>query len=212
MSRVTTKTGVANLTASLLKVDAVTSIEPPDANSKYAKVASRWYDDSRRDVLADHIWNFAQKDVLLPADTTYVPIGRYGARYLLPADYIRVAWVADETVPETDYKVKDGYLYCNYSGALPFGYIYDHEDITKWSPKFIQTFARKLAANTSYDMVGSRDFTDSMEQKYIEYLSVASSVDGQESPPTHKIRRSRWRAAKEGHAMNGSDYQGRVVT
>lgn len=212
MSRVTTKTGVANLTASLLKIDAVTSIEPPDANSKFAKIASRWYDDSRRATLADHIWNFASEDVLLPADSTYTAIGRYGARYVLPADYIRVAWVADETNPETDYKIKNGFIYCNYTGALPFGYIYDHEDVTKWSPKFIETFARKLAANTAYDMTGSKDFTDTMEKKYVEFLSGAATVDGQESPPTHRIRRSKWKAAKEGRSMIGSDYQGRVVT
>ena len=211
MARVTTKTGVANLTASILKVDAVTNIDPPDANSKFAKVANRWYDDSRRDALADHIWNFAEKNVLLPADATYtVPIGAYGARYLLPADYIRLVWASDEKLPMTDYKIKDGYLYCNYSGSLPFGYIYDHEDITKWSPKFIQTFARKLAANMAYDMTGNRTFADEMEKKYIEYLSVASTVDGQESPPPQKIRRSRWKAAKEGYGVNG-DYMGRVV-
>lgn len=212
MARVTTKTGVANLTASLLKVDAVTNIDPPDANSKFAKIANRWYDESRRDTLTDHTWNHAEKMVLLAADSTYIPIGRYGARYVLPADYIRVSWVADETVPETDYKVKNGYIYCNCSGALPLGYIFDHEDITAWSPKFLQTMASKLAANMAYDMVGSRSFADEMEKKYILMLSTATTIDGQESPPTHKIRRSKWKAAKEGRSMIGSDYQGRVVT
>ena len=211
MSRVTTKTGVANLTASLLKVDAVTNIDPPDANSKFAKIANRWFDDSRRAALADHVWNFASTEVLLASDSTWTAIGRYSARYLLPADYIRVAWVGDETVPDTDYKIKDGYIYTNYSGALPFGYIYDHEDITAWSPKFIETFAHKLGANCAYDMTGSRDFADDMAKKYVIALSDATGIDGQESPPIAKIRRSKWKAAKEGAGINGGDYAGRVV-
>lgn len=212
MARVTTKTGVANLTASLLKVEAVTNIDPPDSSSKFAKVANRWYDDSRRDTLADHIWNHAETQVELPADTSWTPIGRYGARYLLPADYIRLVWIGDEDFPETDYKIKGGYIYCNYSGSLPIGYIFDQEDITKWSPKFIQTFARKLAANCAYDITGNRTFADEMENKYIQYLSIATTVDGQESPPTHKVRRSKWKAAKEGYGIGGSPYMGRVVT
>lgn len=212
MSRVTTKTGLANLTASLLKIDAVSSIDPPDQRSKFAKTANLWYDESRRDTLADHIWNFAETLVNLASDTTYTAIGSYGARYLLPADYIRIAWIGNEDTPETDYKIKGGYIYINWSGSLPIGYIFDQEDITKFSPKFIQAFARKLAANCAYDMTGSREFSNDMEKKYFEYLSVATGVDGQESPPTHKIRRSKWKAAKEGRAGLGSDYQGRVVT
>jgi hypothetical protein len=212
MARVTTKTGVANLTASLLKVDAVTQIDPPVTGSKFARIANQWYDESRRDALADHIWNCAETQVNLAADSTYTAIGSYGARYILPADYIRVAWIGDEENPITDYKIKNGYIYINYDGSLPFGYIFDQEDITKWSSKLLQVVARKLAANAAYDMTGNRTFATEMEQKYIEYLSVATTVDGQESPPTHKIRRSKWKAAKEGYGIGGSPYQGRVVT
>ena len=146
----------------------------------------------------------------MPADAT-APIFGYGARYLLPADYIRVATIGDEDNPETDYKIEDGYILTSVSSPLNLRYIFDQGEITKYSPKFIQTFARKLAANMAYDMTGSRTFSDSMELKYLEYLSVGSTVDGQESPPTHKLRKSKWKNAKEGRSVLGSDYQGRVV-
>lgn len=212
MARATTKTGVANLTASLLKIDAVTNIDPPDSNSKFAKLAGRWFEDSRREALAEHIWNCAETAVLLAADSSWTPIGRYGARYLLPADYIRVAWVADESNPETDYKIKNGYLYISYSGSLPIGYVFDQESIISWSPKFLMTMARCLAKNVAYDLTGNRTFADEMEKKYLDYVSTASTIDGQESPPPFSIRRSKWKAAKEGRSMLGSDYAGRVVT
>lgn len=211
MARVTTKTGLANLAASLLKVDAVTSIDPPDARSKFAKTANNWYDESLRDVLADHIWNFALKRVQLPADATAPAFG-YDVRYLLPADYIRVATIGDEDNPEKDYKVEDGYILTGVSAPLNLRYVYEQTDITKFSPKFIQCFARKLAANMAYEMTGNRTFANEMEQKYIEYLSSATGVDGQESPPTHKIRNSRWRRAKNARGLLDDNYSGRVVT
>lgn len=212
MSRVTTKTGIANLSASLLKVAAVTNIDPPDSRGTFAKIANQWYDESRRDTLADHTWNFAETEVTLAAEPAAPVAGRFGVRYLLPADYVRIAWIGDEAFPEKDYKIKKGYIYCNIASPLQIGYIFDQEDILQYSPKFIQTFARKLAANCAYDLTGNRTFAAEMEKTYIEYLSVATTVDGQESPPTHKIRRSRWKEAKEGFSMNGSVYQGRVVT
>lgn len=211
MSRVTTKTGLANLTASLLKIDAVSSIDPPDRNNKFAKKAAQWYDESRRDTLADHTWNFALKRVQLPQDAT-IPAFGYGARYLLPSDYIRVAVIGHEADPETDYTVEDGYILCNQSAPLNLLYVYDQQDITKMSSKFIQCFARRLAANIAYDMTGNRTFADEMEASYIQYLSVAMTVDGQESPPPYRIRRSKWKSAKEGFRPIGGVYQGRVVT
>ena len=211
MARVTTKTGIANLTASLMKTAAVTNIDPPDSTSKFAKIANRWYDESRRETLAEHIWNFALKRVRVAKDGTDPEFG-YGARYLLPADYIRVATLGDEDNPETDYVIENGYLLCNLSSPIDLRYIFDQEDITKYSPKFTQLMARSLAKNTAYDMTGSRTFAVEMENAYLSYLSTATGIDGQESPPTHRIRRSKWKAAKEGRALIGADYRGRVVT
>jgi hypothetical protein len=211
MARVATKTAIANLTASLLKVEAVTSIDPPDDDSKFAKLANRWYDDARRECLADHIWNFAIKRAQLASDSTSPDFG-YSVRYELPADYIRVATIGDEDNPETDYKVEDGYILCGIEAPMDFRYIYDQEDILKFSPKFIQCFIRKLAALMAYDLTGNRTFANEMEMAYVEYLSTAMSIDGQESPPTHRIRRSRWKAVREGNGRMGSTYLGRVVT
>lgn len=211
MARVTTKTGIANLTASLLKVNAVTSISPPDSNSKFATKAAQWYDEARRETLNDHIWNFAIKRVQLPA-ASETPAFGYGAKYMLPSDYIRVVSIGDEDDPETDYKIEDGYILSNLSAPLDLIYIYDQEDITKYTANFIQLFARKLGVYLAYDMTGNRSMVDTMEKAYQEKLSVAATVDGQESPPTHKIRRSKWRDAKEGRAVSRSYYQGRVVT
>lgn len=212
MARVTTKTGLANLTAGFLKVDGITEINPPDKGSKFAKKAAQWIDEARREVLQDHIWNFAEKEAQISAASPAPTVGRFNTKYLLPADYIRLVWLNDEIIPETQYKVKSGYIYCGITSPLAMGYIFDQEDITLMTPNFIQLWARKLAVYLAYDMTGSRSMVVSMEEAYKDKLTEAKGVDGQESPPTHKIRKSKWKAAKEGHSMLGTDYQGRVVT
>ena len=212
MSRVTTKTGIANLTASLLKVDAVTSIDPPDTGSKFAKKAAQWFDEARREVLSDHIWNFAETETNIAESATAPTAGMYSAKYPLPDDYVRIVWVGDEEWPEKNYKIKNNHIYINASGSLEIGYIYDHEDLTKWTPNFINLLARKLAVYLAYDMTGNRSMVETMKQEYNDKLLEAKGVDGQESPPPRKIKRSKWKAAKEGRGVLGSDYQGRVVT
>jgi len=212
MARVSTNTGLANLTAGLLKVDAVTNIEPPDKGSKFAKKAAQWIDEARREVLIDHIWNFAETEISLPAASPAPTAGRFGNKYLLPTNYIRLSWVGDELIPETDYKVKAGFIYTNLSAPIELGYIFDQEDISKMTPNFIQLWARKLAVYLAYDMTGNRSMVETMENSYKDKLTESKGVDGQESPPQYKIRKSKWKAAKEGRSINGTDYQGRVVT
>jgi len=212
MARISTTTGLANLTAGLLKVEAVTNIEPPDKGSKFARKAAQWIDEARREVLIDHIWNFAETEVSLPAASPAPTAGRFGSKYLLPPDYLRLAWVGDELIPETEYKVKNGFIYTNLNAPIELGYVFDQEDISKMTPNFIQLWARKLAVYLAYDMTGNRSMIETMENAYQSKLSDSKSINGQESPPEYKIRKSKWTAAKEGRSILGSQYQGRVVT
>ena len=215
MSRATTKTSIANRTASLLKVDSVSNIDPPQPGSKFAKECNKWYDDARRAVLQEHIWNFAETEETLAADSNAPTAGKYENRFLLPADYIRIAWVGDETIPATDYKIKGGYIYTNLNAPLQIGYVFDQEDVLKFTPKFITLLSIQLGVFIAYTITGNRTMVADLRQEYDKELSVTATIDGQESPPTNKIRRSRWGAARTGrrpvHGYDG-DYQGRVVT
>lgn len=211
MSIVTTKTGVANLTAIILKVEPVTSIDPADQGSKFARHANRWYDTCRREVLRAHTWNHAEKQAQLAADATD-PLFNYSKRYLLPSDYIRLGTLGDPDNPETNYRIKDGYIHCNLSAPVDVNYIYDNEDISSWPEDFTMCVVLKMCQRISYSMTGNRTMANEFKADYIEALSDAMGIDGQESPPPNRIRRSKWKAAKEGYSTIGSDYRGRVVT
>ena len=111
MSRITTKTALANLAASLLKAEAVTSIDPPDTRNKTSSVMARWYDETRRQVLEEHPWHFAVKRDQLAAAGD-VPAFGWDVAYTIPADCLRIVSLGDENDPiqGDDYELEGGML------------------------------------------------------------------------------------------------------
>lgn len=211
MSRIITQTGITNKVAIILKSRGVTTVNPAEPQSKLASRINLVYDDTRRLVLRDHTWNFAEKEISLAADGQ-APIGKYERRFRLPPDYIRIAWLGDEQDPETDYKIKGKYIYCNLDSPTPLGYIYDHNAIEDFDPNFLECLVLRLAYEASYDMTGNANYRSALMQEYKEMLPIAATIDGQESKPTHRIRRSKWRDAKYHRGGHGLYYNGRVVT
>lgn len=196
MARVTTKTGVANLAISLLKGNPVTSIDPPDRGSKVAKAAAQWYDDARREALSETDWDFALKRTQISSSTA--PAFGWSAAYQLPSDYIRLSSIGDEKNPltEKDYKVENGFILCNEAAPLNVIYVYDVEDITKFSPKFLVAFAKKLASYIAAAVTGSLNMAAGLGELSEIDMSVAKTQDAQQTPP-RKVTRSRWAQARD---------------
>lgn len=205
MARVTTKTGVANLAITLLKGNPVTSIEPPDKGSKSAKLAAQWYDDARREALAETDWDFALRRVQISASSA--PAFGWTARYQLPSDFIRIATIGDEDNPLTsdDFKVEDGYILCDEPAPINVRYVYDCEDVTKFSPKFLMAFAKKLSSYLAAALTGSLNMAAGLGEIAEEDMSTAKTLDAQQTPPK-KVQRSRWARAKQIGHVDRSDY------
>lgn len=199
MARVNTKTGVANLAITLLKGNPVTSIDPPDRGSKTAKAAALWYDDARREALSETIWDFALKRVAISASAA--PAFGWSASYQLPSDYVRIATIGDETNPLTgdEYTIENGFILCNESAPLNVRYVYDVQDIAKFSPKFLIAFSKKLSSYIAHAVTGSLNMAAGLSEMAGEDMTNAKGQDAQQSPP-RKITRSRWNDAKQrGH-------------
>lgn len=199
MARVTTKTGVANLAITLIKGTPVTSIDPPDRGSKTAKIAAQWYDDARREALSETDWDFAIKRVQISASPA--PAFGWSASYQLPSDFIRIATIGDEDNPLTSdyYKIENGFILCNEDAPLNVRYIYDIEDITKFSPKFLMAFAKKLSSYLAHGLTGSLNMAGGLSEIADDDMASAKTLDAQQTPP-RKVQRSRWAAAKDrGH-------------
>jgi len=203
MARVTTKTGVANLAASLLKQNPVANIDPPDRGSKLAKLAAQWYDDARRECLAETDWDFAIKRVQISASAA--PAFGWSASYQVPSDYIRVSSIGDEKNPLTsdDYVVENGFIMCDEDAPIDFRYVYDCEDITKFSPKFLIAFVKRLSAYIAAGMTGSLNMAVGLGELADDAISTAKGIDAQQTPP-RKVQNSRWARAKmTGHVDRG---------
>lgn len=205
MSRINTKTGVANLMLSLLKNDTVDSIEPPTRNNKAAKIAALWFDTARRAALAEHDWDFA---------TTRKNISSSGAvdgwsqSYQLPSEFIRLVTIGDEALPleNFDYRIENGFILCNEPAPLFVRYVYDCEDIAKWSPMFLTSMVKVYAGYVAASLTGSMNMAAGLMSIGDENMSNAKAVDSQQNPPT-KITRSKWKSARNGiNVRDRNDY------
>lgn len=96
-----------------------------DITSKQAILCIRYYTDSQNEVLEDHPWNFAKKDVIL-YEYTDEPIFGYNKKYATPTDYVRILTVDNSIGSDVSRKqpgvpaweVKGGYIHSD-AGETP---------------------------------------------------------------------------------------------
>ncbi len=96
-----------------------------DTTSKQAILCIRYYTGSQNEVLEDHPWNFAKKDVILYEDTDR-PVFGYDRKYTPPTDYARILTVDNSIGADVSKKqqgvpaweVKGDYIHSD-AGALP---------------------------------------------------------------------------------------------
>lgn len=199
MATPSSKTAVANLALGHLKTDPVTSIDPPDEDSKAAQAMAKWYDQARRDTLEAHPWKFAQRRRALLADAT-APAFEWASRFQAPNDYIRLAYIGEDwSNPDMDYDIEGDYILSNEASTLKLVYIWNIVDVTKFSPKFITAMSYKLAALAGYEITGNAQIVAAMEAQFQGSFSAAASISGQ-NRPTRRVERSRVKAARQNMA------------
>lgn len=190
MAKPTTETQIANLALRHLQTAPILSIDPPDNNSKAAQCAYAWYDQARRDTLEAHPWKFACKLASLAADAADPDFG-YDKRYQLPSDYIRLVQIGEDwRNPVTEYDIVANFIHCSESAPLDIIYVYDLEDASKFSPKFITALSYKLAELMAMDLTGNAQYASAMAEQFTRGISGAMAVAGQ-NRPTQRIQKSR---------------------
>lgn len=96
-----------------------------DTTSKQAKLCIRYYTESQNEVLEDHPWNFAKKDVIL-YEYSDRPIFGYDRKYTKPSDCARVLTVDNSIGSDVSrnqagvpaWEVKGDYIHSD-AGATP---------------------------------------------------------------------------------------------
>jgi hypothetical protein len=159
-----------------------------DDNVKNARDLKAVYDQALAAVLAEHPWNFALKRVLLP-QLADAPAHGWTYQYQLPSDYVRKVVVyngtsEDDKIENDYYQIEGGVLLTDET-TVYLKYIYLLTDSTKYSTKFDEAFAAKLATMVAFTITNDKNLVKIMADNYAGLLHVAQCADAQENPDTY---------------------------
>lgn len=219
MAAITDSVGICNLSLGLLNQDDISSLA---GNNSLSQICSKWYDQTREQVLMMHTWNFAIKRIIIAEDTITPEFG-WSHRYLLPSDFLRFMSIgASETEGSLsgsgvgdlrliddsrryDYEIENGYILVNeeFSDGLRLRYISNVDQVTLMPSLFKNVFATQLALNMAYEITGTTVDVQRLANLVQEYFRMAIAIDGQERPP-RRTEASRFNAARQRLRSSGS--------
>jgi len=177
---------VCNLMLLEMKEKQISSISPPDNGSTTALKCSLAYENTRRQVLRDHPWNFASNRKTISAEAAAPAFG-WAYAYKVPNDFVRLNGLGQDTDnpwPSNMYEFENNQVLTDEAAPLYMRYVSNFEDVSKMPADFIHAFALKLGANTCYGITGNRALANDFLAKYDKYMISVRAVDGQERPPT----------------------------
>ena len=184
MAKVVSDVNVCNLALSNISQEPIVSITAPKDNNE--KICAKWFDTTRRQVLAIAEWNFARGQVLTPQDSVSPPFG-YEKQYVLPADYLKLVWIGTTRQAfvrlYSDYAIVGNKLQINYDedGAIPIAYTKDLKSVALFSPWVLQVFVKQLALNISPEINRTATEIQQLEAQLSDAIKLARELDGQES-------------------------------
>jgi hypothetical protein len=176
----TTEVSICN--SALIKLGAERITDLAD-DSKEAQLCNEQYTKIRDELLYSHPWNFATKSVTLTSNGNTHAWNNMN-EYDLPTDYLRV-W--DLSNQFTNWTMEDDgagvlKLYADDS-QVEIRYIFKQTDVTKYSTKFVELLALKLAVELCYSLVQSASLKQTLVAEYQEAIRDSRSFDAQENTP-----------------------------
>lgn len=185
MSEPVAPTEIANLALDILKTENIEDIEMVDGDP-IAEVLNRWWDVSKKACLEGFPWNFASTRDSIPL-VSPAPTSGYTDAYQLPNDFVSLNWITDEYYPlsQWDYTIEGNHLLINNGGAetLNIGYVFNSDDIAKWTSRFKIYVAYQLAYFTAFKMTGQAVLAARIEAKLPPHRLEAKAVNGLMNPP-----------------------------
>ena len=152
-------------------------------NSKNARLCNALYDQTRDNVLTDHVWNFAQKRFVL-ATISGDPVWTEDLmtiRYQKPSDCLRINFVNIESAV---FKIEGDEILSD-TANLKIKYTERLTDPVKFFPKFVEALVARLAAELAYAVASSRTLAADLFTIYYEKkLPQAMATDSQQGTPT----------------------------
>lgn len=149
LTRVSAKTGLANLALATIGESPISDINSSDPAAVNARAV---IDQVILEEQADFSWPELKMTVKLQADNTFVPTAAdaFGYRFALPDDYVRPAKDVNELVVtdtlggKVRYFIKSGFVYAAAS-EIHLNYIRESDDPSEWSPWLTRCVYHSLA-------------------------------------------------------------------
>ncbi|MFA5499489.1 MAG: hypothetical protein WC404_00240 [Candidatus Omnitrophota bacterium] len=195
----TSKIKIANL--ALVKIGGK-RISSFDEDSAFARAVKEVYDDARDDVLAEHMWTFAQKRAVL-VQSAIIPVMTEDGMsivYTPPTDLIKVNFV---NIKGAVYRIEENGILSNTEG-LKIIYTYRNDNPITYFSKFTSAFVCKLAYDLCFCITESKSKAESLLEEYEKIrLPRAIAADSQQGTPMAP-QQDEWLLARQSGSQYGS--------
>lgn len=159
--------------AALVSLGAPTINSFEDDNDNARACNALWH-IVRRSTIVTSAWACHTKRQELAQSTT-TPAYDYTYQYRLPADWL----VLRQVYLDTDYKLEGNYVVTN-RNTCEVKYIYDNNDVSSWSPHFLEVMVKHMAFRLSYTIPRTFELRNMFKADYEEELMRAQTIDSQQ--------------------------------
>lgn len=174
--------------------DSITNLT--DSN-RTARVCNQRWPATRDAVLRAHPWNCCMGQAEL-ANGANAPIWKWGFRYQLPTDFLRVVAVVDQGENLiTEWEIQGRVLLCNAEAPIFISYVRRETDPSMYDALLCEALTARMSAALAYPLTASTSLGQAMWDKYREAITEARGVDAREGVPESVVPNS-WITAKWG--------------
>jgi hypothetical protein len=192
------KTTIVNRALSLIGAEPINNLTD---DTPEASIANRIYEESRRSILSECLWNFATKREALNQVVETLPWTLDGVQnvFQLPADRIRIFGVSSRGAT---WRIEQDRLITDVTD-IGIIYVFNLEDTTKFSSSFTDAFADKLAADMCYSTLNSGTNAMKMLEKYEGVSLPKAMAENSQEGTAAQVRDDLWSYAKYGFTPVG---------
>jgi hypothetical protein len=194
MATLTVSTQVCNLALNFLgNYGSVDSIESPQ--KPVETIFATYWDVARAMALKEVQPHFAIKRAII-AESATDPIFGYSTQYTIPSDCIMVLGIGnvEDQADNTDYSVEGGFIMTDLyddDDGLSLRYIFDEDDVSKWTPEFCVYMAWYLAYLSCVAITKDIQKFSAMDKIYRQKKVSAACLSSMENKPI-RVNRSKF--------------------
>lgn len=174
--------------------DLVSNIDTPTTDKE--KTFALWYDVTRQSLLRETIPHFAMRRIET-AKLLTTPLFGYAYEYEYPNKALRILGVGNVEDKENNYSIENNKILTDedYDDGLPVRYIYDEDDVVKFTPEFKVLLSLELAKNGCLPLGEDAQKLVAVNNEIPRFKAMVCSIATQENKPIRKST-SRFKSAR----------------